>query len=73
LGRLAGGVCGVESVGSGWGPVEEGCCECDDETSGSGVTQLPFKADALHETNAGIITCLLHSCLQFNLKTLCSA
>jgi hypothetical protein len=67
LGRLAGGVCG-----SGWGPVA-GCCECDDETSGSGATQLPFKADALHETNAGIITCLLHPCLQFNLKTLCSA
>jgi hypothetical protein len=29
LGRLAGG---VDSVGSGWGPVA-GCCECGDELS----------------------------------------
>jgi hypothetical protein len=32
-------VCGVDSVGSGWGEVA-GCCECGDEPSGSGVTEL---------------------------------
>jgi hypothetical protein len=37
LGRLAGG--GVDSVGSGWGPVA-GCCECGDEPSGSGAMEL---------------------------------
>jgi hypothetical protein len=30
---------GVESPGSGWGPVA-GCCECGDELSGSGATEL---------------------------------
>jgi hypothetical protein len=38
LGRLAGG-CGVDSPGSGQGPMA-GCCECGDEPSGSGATEL---------------------------------
>jgi hypothetical protein len=38
LGALAGG-CGVDSAGSRWGPVAC-CCECGDEPSGSGATEL---------------------------------
>jgi hypothetical protein len=38
LGRLVGG-CGVDSPGSGWGFLA-GCCECGEETSGSGSTEL---------------------------------
>jgi hypothetical protein len=38
LGRLAWG-CGLDSTGSGQGPVA-GCCECGDEPSGSCVTEL---------------------------------
>jgi hypothetical protein len=32
-------VCGVDSPGSGQGPLA-GCCECGDEPSGSGATEL---------------------------------
>jgi hypothetical protein len=39
LGRLAWGGCGLDSAGSGQGPVA-GCCECDDEPSGSCATEL---------------------------------
>jgi hypothetical protein len=40
LGRLAwGGGCGLDSTGSGQGPVS-GCCECGDEPSGSCATEL---------------------------------
>jgi hypothetical protein len=38
LGKLAGG-CGVDSIGSGYGPVI-GCCVFGDETSGSGAMEL---------------------------------
>jgi hypothetical protein len=38
LGRLAWG-CGLDSTGSGHGPVA-GCCECGDEPSGSCATEL---------------------------------
>jgi hypothetical protein len=38
LRRLAGG-CGLDSTGSGQGPVA-GCCECGDEPSGSCATEL---------------------------------
>jgi hypothetical protein len=38
LGRLAGG-CAVDSPGSGQGTLA-GCCECGDEPSGSGATEL---------------------------------
>jgi hypothetical protein len=38
LGRLA-GACGLDPVGLGYGPVA-GCCECGDEPSGSGATEL---------------------------------
>jgi hypothetical protein len=31
--------CGVDSTGSGQGPLA-GCCECGDEPSGSGGTEL---------------------------------
>jgi hypothetical protein len=31
--------CGVDSPGSGWGSLA-GCCECGDELSGSGATEL---------------------------------
>jgi hypothetical protein len=33
------GGCGVDSPGSGWGPLA-GCCERGDEHSGSGATEL---------------------------------
>jgi hypothetical protein len=36
---LVGGGGGVDSPGSGWGPLA-GCCECGDEPSGSGATEL---------------------------------
>jgi hypothetical protein len=39
LGRLVGGGCGVDSPGSGWRPLA-GCCECGDEPSSSGATEL---------------------------------
>jgi hypothetical protein len=32
-------VCGVDAVGSGWGPLT-GCCKHDDEPSGSDATEL---------------------------------
>jgi hypothetical protein len=35
---------GVDSPGSGWGPVA-GCCKCGDEPSGSSATELVIKAD----------------------------
>jgi len=38
LGRLA-GRCGLDSTGSGQGPVAS-CCECGDEPSGSCATEL---------------------------------
>jgi hypothetical protein len=38
LRRLVGG-CGVDSPGSGQGSLA-GCCECGDEPSGSGATEL---------------------------------
>jgi hypothetical protein len=38
LGILAGG-CGLDSTGSGYGPMAS-CCECGDETSGSCATEL---------------------------------
>jgi hypothetical protein len=38
LERLAWG-CGLDSIGSGQGPVA-GCCECGDEHSGSCATEL---------------------------------
>jgi hypothetical protein len=36
---LGGGGCGLDSTGSGQGPVA-GCCECGDEHSGSCATEL---------------------------------
>jgi hypothetical protein len=39
LGRLAWGVCGLNSTVSGQGPVA-GCCECGDESWGSYATEL---------------------------------
>jgi hypothetical protein len=40
LGSLVGGGgCGVDSPGSGWGSLAD-CCECGDEPSGSGATEL---------------------------------
>jgi hypothetical protein len=39
LGRLAWGGGGLDSTGSGQGPVA-GCCECGDEPSGSCATEL---------------------------------
>jgi hypothetical protein len=39
LWRLAWGVCGLDSTGSGQGPLA-GCCECGDEPSGSYATGL---------------------------------
>jgi hypothetical protein len=37
--REIGWGCGVDSPGSGYGPLA-GCCECGDEPSGSGATEL---------------------------------
>jgi hypothetical protein len=39
LGRLAWGGCGLDSTGSGQGPVA-GCCDCGDEPSCSCATEL---------------------------------
>jgi hypothetical protein len=39
LREIGWGGCGVDSPGSGYGPLV-GCCECGDEPSGSGATQL---------------------------------
>jgi hypothetical protein len=39
LGNWLGGGCGVDSPGSGEGSLE-GCCECGDERSGSGTTEV---------------------------------
>jgi hypothetical protein len=39
LREIVWGGCGVDSRGSGWGPVV-GCCYCGDEPSGSGATEL---------------------------------
>jgi hypothetical protein len=39
LKEIGWGGCGVDSPGSGQGPLA-GCCECGDEPSGSGATQL---------------------------------
>jgi hypothetical protein len=39
LGEIGWGGCGVDSTGSGQGPVA-GCCECGDERAGSGATEL---------------------------------
>jgi hypothetical protein len=39
LREFGSGVCGVDSAGSGWGPLP-GCCECGDGPSGSGTTEL---------------------------------
>jgi hypothetical protein len=36
---LVGRWCGVDSPGSGYGPLA-GCCECGDESSGSDATEL---------------------------------
>jgi hypothetical protein len=33
--------CGLDSTGSGQGPVA-GCCECGNEPSGSGATELVY-------------------------------
>jgi hypothetical protein len=39
LGEIGLGGCGLDSTGSGQGPVA-GCCECGDEPSGSCATEL---------------------------------
>jgi hypothetical protein len=39
LREIGWGVCGVDSPGSGYGPLA-GCCECGDVPSGSGATEL---------------------------------
>jgi hypothetical protein len=39
LREIGWGVCGVDSPGSGQGSLA-GCCECGDEPSGSGATEL---------------------------------
>jgi hypothetical protein len=38
----------VDSTGSGQGPVA-GCCECGDEPSGSGATELGFTVAVTNE------------------------
>jgi hypothetical protein len=40
--------CGVDSIGSGQGPVT-GCCECGDEHSGSGPTELVYRKVVLND------------------------
>jgi hypothetical protein len=43
--------CGLDSTGSGWGPVA-GCCECGDEPSGSCASEWASYriADAINAT-----------------------
>jgi hypothetical protein len=43
------GGCGVDSSGSGEGPLA-GCCECGDETSASGATELVGSQDTKKNT-----------------------
>jgi hypothetical protein len=38
--------CAVDSPGSGYGPLA-GCCECGDEPSGSGTTELVSYLDKI--------------------------
>jgi hypothetical protein len=42
-------VCGVVSPDSGYGPLA-GCCECGDEPSGSGATELVSYGDHIRVT-----------------------
>jgi hypothetical protein len=37
---------GVDSSGSGWGSLA-GCCECGDEPSGSGATELKYTQSSI--------------------------
>jgi hypothetical protein len=51
------GGCGLDSTGSGQGPVA-GCCECGDEPSGSCATEFVSKITFLHyldEVNTGTV------------------
>jgi hypothetical protein len=48
LGILVGG-CGVDSPGSGHGPLA-GCCECGDELSGAGTMESVF-TDEINSVN----------------------
>jgi hypothetical protein len=48
LGRLAWGGGGLDSTGSGQGPVT-GCCECGDVPSGSCATELVIRVSNLKE------------------------
>jgi hypothetical protein len=43
------GGCGLDSTGSGQGPVA-GCCECGDESSGSCATELVSSPGGLRKT-----------------------
>jgi hypothetical protein len=46
--------CGLDSTGSGQGPVA-GCCECGDEPSGSCATELVKVYNMTWELNASVI------------------
>jgi hypothetical protein len=43
--------CGLDSTNSGQGPVA-GCCECDDEPSGSCATELVKRSKHFHYFSA---------------------
>jgi hypothetical protein len=57
---LAWGGCGLDSTGSGQGPVA-GCCECGDEPSGSCATELvmPQRKQPVYITKINFLMLLL--------------
>jgi hypothetical protein len=65
---LGGGGCGVDSPVSGYGPLV-GCCECGDEPSGSGATELVVpsahveKRTAYRDTLAAASNCTVCVCV----------
>jgi hypothetical protein len=53
---LAGG-CGLDSTGSGYGPLAN-CRECDDEPSGSFVTELAGVSNSMSAKDDHAMRCL---------------
>jgi hypothetical protein len=67
LGRMAWG-CGLDSTGSGQGPVA-GFCECGDESSGSCATELvSYPINSCQNTNFHVPMCVV--CVWYHLRSL---
>jgi hypothetical protein len=66
LGRLAwGGGCGLDSTGSGQGPVA-GFCECGEEPSGSCATELVSLSSSSHHSLVILSSSLLRMRCKMN-------